>query len=88
MLRLLDMGLLQRTDKSVTPKGEKMIQTKSETVNLLVVEEQEIYREIYINTLPKNADINILRISDVGEKGSILRSAAELTPDVIILSIK
>jgi DNA-binding NarL/FixJ family response regulator len=65
-----------------------MIQSKSENVSLLVVEEQEIYREIYNNVLPKNANIDVLRISGVGEKGSMIRAVAELSPDVIILSIK
>jgi DNA-binding NarL/FixJ family response regulator len=65
-----------------------MIQTKLETVSLLVVEEQEIYRELYSCVLPKNADINVLRISDIGESGSIVRAASELNPDVLLLSIK
>ncbi len=65
-----------------------MIQTKVETVNLLVVEEQEIYREIYNTMLPKTGDINVLRITDVGEKGSIIRAIKELKPDVMLLSIK
>lgn len=65
-----------------------MIQTKSETVNLLVVEEQEIYREIYNSALPKNADINVLRVADIGENGSIEHTIAQLSPDVLLLSIK
>jgi DNA-binding NarL/FixJ family response regulator len=82
------MGLLQKTLKSITPKGENMIQTKTDTVNLLVVEEQEIYRDIYNNVLSKNADINVLRVADVGEKGSIVHAIAQLSPDVLLLSIK
>jgi DNA-binding NarL/FixJ family response regulator len=82
------MGLLQQMLKNATPKGEEMIQTKSETVSLLVVEEQEIYRGIYSSVLPKNADINLLRVSDIGENGSIMRAIAELNPDVLLLSIK
>ncbi|MDD5338314.1 MAG: response regulator transcription factor [Dehalococcoidales bacterium] len=65
-----------------------MIETKTETVNLLVVEEQEIYREIFASTLSKNGDVNILRISDVGESGSINRAVGSLNPDVLLLSIK
>jgi DNA-binding NarL/FixJ family response regulator len=65
-----------------------MIQSKSENVSLLVVEEQEIYREIYNNVLPKNANIDVLRISGTGEKGSMIRAVAELSPDVMLLSIK
>ncbi len=65
-----------------------MIQSNSENVSLLVVEEQEIYREIYNSILPQNANIDVLRISGVGEKGSMIRAVAELSPNVIILSIK
>jgi DNA-binding NarL/FixJ family response regulator len=38
--------------------------------------------------LPKNANIAVLRISGTGEKGTILRAVTELSPDVLILSIK
>ncbi len=65
-----------------------MIQAKSENVNLLVVEEQEIYREMYSNVLPKNANIDVLRISGAAEKGSIMRAIAELSPDVVLLGVK
>src|SRR4030043_15000 len=65
-----------------------MIQPKSETVSLYVVEEQEIYREIYSYTLPKHADIEVLRVSGNGEKGAMLRAVAELTPSVMLLSVK
>ncbi len=89
MLQLFEMGLLQRTLKiAQPPEGKIMIQTKSETVSLLVVEEQEIYREIYNSALTGNADINVLRVSDIGEKGTIVRAINELNPDVLLLSIK
>jgi DNA-binding NarL/FixJ family response regulator len=65
-----------------------MIQSSSENVSLLVIEEQEIYREIYSSVLLNNSNINILRISSTGEKGSIIRAVAELSPDVLLLSIK
>jgi DNA-binding NarL/FixJ family response regulator len=74
--------------ENTTPEGGEMIQTKSDTVSLFAVEEQEIYREIYSNVLPKNADINLLRISDMGENGSIMRAISELYPDVLLLSVK
>jgi DNA-binding NarL/FixJ family response regulator len=64
------------------------MQSKSENVSLLVIEEQEIYREIYSSILPKNANIGVLRITGTGEKGTIIRAVAELSPDVLILSIK
>ena len=65
-----------------------MIQPKSETVSLYVVEEQEIYRELFNHVLPKNENIDVLRVSGNGGKGSILRAVSELSPDVMLLSIK
>ncbi len=65
-----------------------MIQAKSETVSLYIVEEQEIYREIYNYVLPKRANIEILRVSENGEKGAMLRAVSELCPDVLLLSVK
>ena len=65
-----------------------MTQTKSETVSLYVVEEQEIYREIYNSVLPKRANIEVLRVSENSEKGVMMRAVAELCPDVLLLSVK
>jgi DNA-binding NarL/FixJ family response regulator len=65
-----------------------MINSKSENVSLLVVEEQEIYREIFNSVLPKNNNIDVLRITSSGEKGSMIRAVAELSPQVMLLSIK
>jgi DNA-binding NarL/FixJ family response regulator len=62
--------------------------TNSENVGLFVVEEQEIYREMYNLILPKHANIEVLRVSGSGEKGSMLRAVTELSPDVMLLSIK
>jgi DNA-binding NarL/FixJ family response regulator len=65
-----------------------MVQSKSDNVSLYIVEEQEIYREIYSYILPKHANIEILRVSDSGEKGGMMRAVAELTPRVMLLSVK
>jgi DNA-binding NarL/FixJ family response regulator len=65
-----------------------IMQTKSESVSLYVVEEQEIYREIYNLILPKYASIDVLRVSGGGEKGSMIRAVAELNPNVLLLSVK
>jgi DNA-binding NarL/FixJ family response regulator len=62
--------------------------TNSENVSLYVVEEQEIYREMYNLILPKHANIDVLRVSGSGDKGSMLRAITELSPDVMLLSIK
>jgi DNA-binding NarL/FixJ family response regulator len=65
-----------------------MMQSNSESISLLVVEEQEIFRELYNHVLPKNPNIDVLRICGNGAKGSIIRSVAELSPQVMLLSIK
>ena len=65
-----------------------MIQSKSENVSLLVMEEQELYREIFSSALPRTTNIDVLRISGTGERGSMIRAVTELSPDVMILSIK
>jgi len=65
-----------------------MIETNLETVSLYVVEEQEIYREIYKYILPLHANINIKRVSANGEPGVLTRDVTELRPDVLLLSVK
>ena len=65
-----------------------MSQLKSETVSLYVVEEQEIYREIYRRSLAGRGDIEVLRISENAESGSMTQSVAELRPQVLLLSVK
>jgi len=65
-----------------------MVQTKSETVSLYVVEEQEIYREIYKYILPTKANIELLQVSANGARGTLIQSVSELCPDVLLLSIK
>ena len=65
-----------------------MTQAKSETIRLYVVEEQEIYREMYQCVLPAHANIEILRISANGDKGAMARGVAEVNPDVLLLSVR
>jgi len=65
-----------------------MIQEKSETVSLYVVEEQEIYREMYRYVLPNRSNIEILRVSENSNTGAMERAASELNPDVLLLSVK
>jgi NarL family two-component system response regulator LiaR len=69
-------------------KGVNMNETKSETVSLYVVEEQEIYREMYGKVLTMRENIEILRISENGEPGTMMRAVTELCPDVLLLSVK
>jgi len=65
-----------------------MIQAKSDTISLYVVEEQEIYREMYQHVLPSRANIEIIRISSSSEKGLMARSVTEANPDVLLLSVR
>jgi DNA-binding NarL/FixJ family response regulator len=64
------------------------MQAKTDSVSLFVVEEQEIYREMYNYILPKHASIEVLRVEGSGEKGSMLRAVTELVPNVMLLSVK
>lgn len=65
-----------------------MVQTKSETVSLYVVEEQEIYREVYRYILPTRANVELLRVSANGETGTLTQAVSELCPAVLLLSFK
>ena len=65
-----------------------MSRTKSETISLYVVEEQEIYREIYKSILPSRAPVELLQVSDNGDMGALTHAVSELCPDVVLLSTK
>ena len=65
-----------------------MIQAKSETIRLYIVEEQEIFRELYRYALPNQANMEILRISAGGEREAMARAVAELKPDILLLSVR
>ncbi len=65
-----------------------MIQTNIDNVRLMVVEEQEIYREIYRNALPASGNIEVCRILENNETGIMVRAVSEIRPDVLLLSIK
>jgi DNA-binding NarL/FixJ family response regulator len=73
------------------PKGkgkDNMIQAKSDTIRLFIVEEQEIYREMYQVVIPTRANIEILRVSGNSDKGVMSKSVAEVRPDVLLLSVR
>jgi DNA-binding NarL/FixJ family response regulator len=55
---------------------------------LYVVEEQEIYREIYHRLMSARTDIELLRISENGEAGTMMQAVTELHPQVLLLSVK
>src|SRR3989304_2596364 len=64
------------------------MQIKEKTVSLFVVEEQEIYREVYRQLLPVRSSICIAGVLDACEPGSIRDAVGSLRPDVLMLSIK
>jgi len=65
-----------------------MTNTKTEAVKLYIIEEQEIYREIYKHTISLKDDIKVLDIASNGEKGILTQSIAESCPDILLLSVK
>jgi DNA-binding NarL/FixJ family response regulator len=65
-----------------------MVQLTPDTVSLYVIEEQEIYREIYNYILPMHTDLQIQKVSAYSEIGTMTRDVAELHPDVLLLSVK
>ena len=65
-----------------------MVQIKTETVRLYVVEEQEIYREIYSCILPTRANVELLQVAANRETGILAREISELCPNVLLLSVK
>ena len=65
-----------------------MESTKTRTVKLYVVEQQEIYREIYKSILPSVAPIELLQVSASKNPADLRNAVSELHPDVILLSTK
>jgi DNA-binding NarL/FixJ family response regulator len=65
-----------------------MAQLKEEAVSLFVVEEQEIYREVYQQLLPERSSITIAGVLEAVEPGTIRDAVAFARPDVLMLSIK
>lgn len=69
-------------------KGNAMVETKTDTLKLYVVEEQEIYRELYRHVLPDYENIELLDVSSIEEIEKIRNHVTELHPDVLLLSVK
>ena len=68
------------------------METKLDIVRLYVVEEQEIYREIFReifrSVLPLKTPVELLNVSSNGHNGALRQAVNELSPDVVLLSIK
>ena len=69
-------------------KGEAMVEVKTDTLKLYVVEEQEIYRELYRHVLPTRENIELLDVSSLDDIEGINHHVTELHPDVLLLSVK
>ena len=65
-----------------------MEQAESKPVKLYVVEEQEIYREVYKFVLPSMAPVELLQVSGSDEMDALRHTVSALCPDVLLLSIK
>ncbi len=66
-----------------------MAQTNNvETISLSIVEEQEIYREMYRYVLPNRANIEIKKISNYHNGGDIDAAVSDACPNVLLLSVK
>ena len=65
-----------------------MEQTKPDTVSLYVVEEQEIYREVYRSILPSRAPVELLGVSANGNIGALTQAISGLCPNVLLMSTK
>jgi len=57
-------------------------------MRLYVVEEQEIYRELYKNVFPSDGQTELLRVVPMNGIGVALSGVIELGPDVLLLSVK
>ncbi len=65
-----------------------MEQVATNTVNLFVVEEQEIYREVYRTILTADPSIELLEVTGTREAGSLIRAIQQHSPDVLLISVK
>ena len=65
-----------------------MVQAKTDTLRLYVVEEQELYRELYKSVLPTRENIELLQVSSSNDIEGIRQNVAQLRPDVLLLSVK
>lgn len=65
-----------------------MEQTLRKAVKLYVVEEQEIYRDIYKSVASSEVPIELLQVSGNGDLRNFRHITAEVCPDVILISTK
>lgn len=65
-----------------------MVDQATRTVRVYVVEEQEIYREVYKTVLYRRSGIELLGISADGALGAVPTAVSAHSPDVLLAGIK
>ena len=65
-----------------------MEELKTENIKLYIIEEQEIYREIYRYILPSRASIDLLEVTGDGDVSILKKAVSGLCPDVLLLSTR
>ncbi len=65
-----------------------MERTNPKIVKLYIVEEQEIYRELYKSFLPTRVPAELLEVSGRGSAGVLNRAVSHYYPDVLLMGIK
>lgn len=65
-----------------------MFEKETRVVRLYVLEEQEIYREIYKSALLSSSSINLLDISSNGDIKALKEAVSTLRPDVLLVSTR
>ena len=65
-----------------------MERTATKSVRLYVVEEQEIYRDIYKSVATSEVPIELLQVSGNGNGKFFKPAVAEFSPDVVLISAK
>jgi len=80
--------LEQRTQSSIKGRSKRMSDTEAKTIRLFVIEEQEIYRELFKSIFPSMATVELIDVSSNREVNRINHIASSLSPDVLLLSTK
>jgi two-component system, NarL family, response regulator LiaR len=57
-------------------------------LGIYIIEEQEIYREIYQTVLEPEGDIKLLGISSCGKMEALAEALTSIKPDIILMGIK
>jgi len=65
-----------------------MSSTQQKLVRLYVIEEQELYRELYKSVLTSSGPVELLQVSTNGDVDVMNRTISTLNPDVLLLSTK